>query len=217
MGLIRFHDNALPLADFRRLVRGVRALGTERLRDTYQTTFWFPLDARDPETVTEQAAAGLRDLVPRKGVVGVEWWLSRMRTTDVRVDFHLDRDEKLALRTGRVVNPVWSSVFFLNRCRGGLLAVTREPPNEENDALAPDRLDRMDFAKPEPNRFVVFRGSLTHGVLDARNEIPTSRLPGRGPLRLALILNWWDHRPERVPEWNETRLYRGLAVRPASR
>ena len=47
-----------------------------------------------------------RARIPRRGRpnVGVEWWLSRMSTHDVRVDFHVDRDEKLALKTGRIVS-----------------------------------------------------------------------------------------------------------------
>src|SRR3954453_2006626 len=139
MGLIRFHENALPLALFRRLVRGVRAIGPEKLRNTYQTTFWFPFDGSEAESLTEQAAVELRGFVRARRVVGVEWWLSRMKTTDVQVDFHQDRDEKLAGRTGALVHPVWSSVLFLNRCRGGLLAVTSELPVEENDAKAPER------------------------------------------------------------------------------
>lgn len=212
MTLIRFHDDALPLALFRKLVRQVRAIGAEKLENTYQTTFWFPLDGSSAGAVTEQAAVELSARVSKRRVVGCEWWLSRMKTTDVRVDFHRDRDERLALRTGREVHPLWSSVFFLNRCRGGLLAVTRDPPNEENDSMAPDRLDRMELARPTPNRFVVFRGNLTHGVLDARNEIPSGKLPGDPPLRLALILNWWDHRPEGIPEWKATRIYRALQL-----
>jgi hypothetical protein len=169
-------------------------------------------------------------------VVGVEWWLSRMRTSDVRVDFHRDRDERLALRTGRVVHPRWSSVFFLNRCRGGLLAVTEQPPCEDNPSLAP-RVLELDLVRPYPNRFVLFDGRLTHGVLDAKNRIPgaSSTAAGRDdarhadkatqasplpvpppPLRLAVIFNWWHRRPLEVPRWDETRIYRSLAL-PAVR
>lgn len=191
----------------------MRALGTERLRSTYQTTFWFDLRGDAPGCLPELAATHLRALLPesRKRIIGVEWWLSRMRTTDVRVDFHQDRDEKLALRTGQLIHPRWSSVFFLNRCRGGVLAVTDALPNEENDSKAPDRLD-LDLVAPKPNRFAIFDGTLTHGVLDSRNQIPTTPRPGKGPLRLAVIFNWWHRRPEGIPTWSETRIYRGLAL-----
>ncbi len=207
---LEIHDSALDDALFRRLSRTVKGLGTERLRSTYQTTFWF--DLRTPQCLPELAALELRKFIPPgRRVVGVEWWLSRMRTTDVQVDFHYDRDEKLALRTGRQIHPRWSSVFFLNRTRGGLLAVTDAPPNEDNESKAPDRLD-LDLIAPKPNRFAVFDGKLTHGVLDAKNQIPTGRLPGNPPLRLALIINWWHRRPEEVPTWAESGTYRSLTL-----
>ncbi len=210
MARLRFHENALAPPLFRRLQRAVAGLGTERLRHTYQTTFWF--DLAEARCLPELAARSLRRYVPSdRPLVGVEWWLSRMRTTDVRVDFHRDRDEKLALRTGKRVHPRWSSVLFLNQCQGGLLAVTDAPPNEENESQAPDVHD-FDLAAPKPNRFVVFDGRLTHGVLDARNQIPSRRLPGRPPLRLAVIFNWWHRRPTDVPAWTQTRIYRALAL-----
>lgn len=209
--LIQFHESALDERLCRRLLRGVRALGTERLRQTYQTTFWFDLEA-EPQCLPEMAALQLRSqLPPGRRVVGVEWWLSRMSTNDVRVDFHRDRDERLALRTGKMVHPRWSSVFFLNRCKGGLLAVTRRSPNEDNPSLAPSVVD-FDLAAPAPNRFVVFDGRMTHGVLDADNQIPARKLTGVQPLRLAVIFNWWHRKPEGIPAWSDTRRYRALGL-----
>ncbi len=208
--LIELKDGALPEALFRRLARRVGALGTERLRSTYQTTFWY--DFSEPTNVVEEAIQTLRaSVVGRRRIAGVEWWLSRMRTTDVRVDFHRDRDEKLALRTGRLVHPRLSSVLFLNRVRGGALAVTREPPDPENPSLAPRRLDSLTLVAPRPNRFVLFDGMLTHGVLDANNQIPEGRLAGSSRQRRTIALNWWGARPTDVPTWAETGLYRALA------
>jgi len=208
--LMTLRDGALPQAQFRRLLRRVRAVGRERLRSTYQTTFWF--DFSHPTSVVEETILALRPYLPSlRGLRGVEWWLSRMRTTHVQVDFHQDRDEKLALAGGPLVHPRFSSVLFLNRVRGGLLAVTRDPPCEENPSKAPKRLD-FELAAPRPNRLALFRGDLTHGVLDANNAIPDRPLPGSSRLRLALIMNWWHVRPTGVPTFAETRLYRALAV-----
>jgi hypothetical protein len=210
--ILRF-DPALDPGRFAALLRAVRAVGNERLKTTYQTTFWYDLGA--PACLPEAVAQALREHVPGgKRVVGVEWWLSRMRTTDVRVDFHRDRDERLALRTGKLVHPRWSSVLFLNRCRGGLLAITDARPNPDNPSDAPDRLD-FDLVAPSPNRFVLFDGRLTHGVLDANNQIPDRRLPGKPPLRLTVIFNWWHRRPEGVPTWSEAGVYRALSLSPA--
>ncbi|ATB29088.1 hypothetical protein [Melittangium boletus] len=209
--LFQLHDTALPGADFTRLWRRVRALGSERLRQTYQTTFWF--DLGEPSNVVEEAILDLRPRVPVKGrLAGVEWWLSRMRTTDVQVDFHQDRDEKLALRGGPLVHPRFTSLLFMNRVRGGALAVTRAPPCEDNPSLAPDT-DDFDLAAPRPNRFVCFRGDLTHGVLDAHNQIPDGKLPGTSRLRVTLVMNWWNQRPTDLPTFAEARVYRSLASR----
>jgi hypothetical protein len=203
--VIHFVEPALPAALFARLLGAVKGLGETGLRTTYQTTFWLPREAT-PSTVIEEAIA--RVWLPG-GFAGVEWWLSRMRTSNVQVDFHRDRDEKLALRGGPERHPARSSVLFLNRCHGGLLAVTREPPNPRNEAMAPDVHD-YEFAEPSPNRFVWFDGKLTHGVLDARNEIPGRRLPRQKALRLAVIANFWRSRPTDVPLFCESRAYRGL-------
>jgi hypothetical protein len=210
--LVHLVESAVPASLFGRLKRGVVALGTERLRTTYRTTFWYPFQS--PSSIPEQAIEALRARVPQEGIIGAEWWLSRMRTTDIRVDFHLDRDEKLALRTGAQRHPLISSVLFLNALRrGGLLAVTAEAPNEANPACAPDGRD-WDLVKPKANRFVWFEGTLTHGVLDANNSVPEGKLAGRGEWRRTLIVNWWDRRPTAVPTFTESRAYRSLAVIP---
>jgi hypothetical protein len=216
--LVQLFEGALPEPLFRRLLRRVGAVGTERLRTTYQTTFWY--DFGEPTNVVEEVALALRPRVMawaagRRRIAGVEWWLSRMSTTDVRVDFHQDRDERLALRTGRLVHPRVSSVLFLNRVRGGALAVTWQPPDPNNPSMAPRRLDDLTLVAPRPNRFVIFDGKLTHGVLDTDNQIPDRPLPGRVRQRRTLVLNWWAARPTDVPRWAETRLYRALGRSPA--
>lgn len=208
--LVRIEDDAVPAPLFARLARAVRALGAEGLRDTYQTTFWY--DLGPPAAVAEEVILALRPrLVPalRREVAGVEWWLSRMRTSDVQVDFHQDRDEHRFARTGALVHPALSSVLFLNRCRGGLLAVTRAPARDANPARAPDDLG-ADLVRPWPNRFAAFPGDATHGVLDAKSEIPHGRLARPTPLRLALVMNWWRARPEKVPEFGSAGRYRAL-------
>jgi len=203
-------DGALPAGLFRRLARAVRAVGSERLRATYQTAFWFDLGA--PSCVVEEAVLALRPRARAAGagpVAGVEWWLSRMRTSDVQVDFHQDRDEVLFGRTRRVRCPALGSVLFLNRCRGGALAVTAQPVDEANPALAPLPFDG-DLVRPWPNRLALFPGDATHGVLDARGDVPHGRLSPPTPLRLALIMNWWRARPEGRPTFRDAGVYRAL-------
>jgi hypothetical protein len=213
--LVAFVDQALPDDDFTRLVRAVRALGRERLRDSYQTTFWYELGA-PPTSLVEVAVPTLLAKVPlgrRRDVVGVEWWLSRMRTSNVKVDFHRDRDNAYFEDTGRERHPRVSSLLYLSSCRGGLLAVTRASPEPRNPACAPTRHD-FDFVEPRPNRFAFFDGRLTHGVLDANNQVPLRRLPTERRWRLAVAINLWAVRPRRVPAFADTPHYARLRTSP---
>jgi hypothetical protein len=212
--LVQLVDAVLPRAAYRALEADVVGLGEERFVAGYQTTFWFELGSK-PCTRLEKAVSTLIEHVPaakRRKVKGVEWWLSRMRTSNVKVDFHRDRDNARFDRTGEERNPVWASVLYLGACRGGLLAVTKAPPNPENPACAPDRHD-FDFEEPRPNRYALFDGRLTHGVLDANNEIPGRRLPREPRLRLAIAVNYWDERPWDVPLFSQSPHFRSLQLR----
>ncbi len=210
--LVQLVDDALPSAEFARLLRGIERLHGERLRAGYQTTFWYDLET-PPTNLVERAVGRLRAYLPStKNVRGVEWWLSRTRTSNVKVDFHRDRDNAWFDAHQVERHPTWSTVLYLNRCRGGLLAVTRDPPNPENPAFAPDRHE-FDLVTPAPNRFAMFSGRLTHGVLDARNQIPGPRLPTERQWRLAIAINFWRARPMQVPTFSESRHYRSLALR----
>ena len=139
-----------------------------------------------------------------------------MWTHDVRVDFHRDRDERLALGGGPDRHPRVSSVLFLNRVRGGALAVTTQPPDPRHPALVPLPL-QADLVGPRPNRLAMFDGRLTHGVLDAGNAVPVSRLRRRGELRLTLVMNGWARRPSGVPVYAEAEVYASLGLREAQR
>ena len=207
--LVHLLQPALREALFRRLRSRVRAVGAERIRRTYQTTFWFDLN-RPPGAVTEEAIVTLRSVLPIDRVRGVEWWLSRMWTHDVQVDFHRDRDEALAASTGRERHPRFSSVLFLNRVQGGALAVTAQLPDSRNPALVPWPLE-ADLVAPRPNRLAWFDGRLTHGVLDARNQVPDRKLRQRGQLRLTLVMNWWSVRPSKVPAFGGAGTYAALS------
>lgn len=208
-------EPALPPKQFALLRKKILSLGDERLRESYQTTFWFDLST-PPTNVVEQAVLTLVEhLTPerRRGVTGVEWWLSRMRTSNVKVDFHVDRDNALFDDTGRTVRPVTSSLLYVTSSVGGLLAVTTKKPDVRRPACAPDT-DDFDLVEPRPNRFVFFDAKLTHGVLDARNELPLRRLPTQRAWRIAIAINLWHRRPRRVPTFGESVHYRGLAEGP---
>ncbi len=132
-----------------------------------------------------------------------------MRTSNVKVDFHVDHDIRLAEATGKIRHPLVSSVLYLNSCRGGLLAVTNQPLCPDNPAQAPEVHD-FDFVKPAPNRLALFDGRLTHGVLDSENEIPGKRRPRQRGLRLAVAMNFWTRAPVEAVDLQSTAHYRSL-------
>jgi hypothetical protein len=212
--LVRVTDRALPEELVQRARRAIARLGTQRLRESYFTTFW--LTRRDaPAHAVEEAVQALCGLAaPGRRCTGAEWWIGRTYTTEVSVGFHFDQDVK-ASRGLR--HPLLSSVFFFNRVRGGQLAVTDQRAGLRGEPQPADPRTLQTVA-PRRNRYAVFDGALFHGVLDARSRTPGRSLPGpRGRLRVTLVVNFWETRPAGVPEWRNSRLYRGLAGPSAGR
>jgi hypothetical protein len=214
---MRMHDfadmarvvaDALPEPLFDRARRAVARLGTQRLRESYFTTFWLPRGATPAHAVEEAVAALWPIAAPGARCTGAEWWIGRSYTTVVPIGFHFDQDVK-APRGLR--HPTLSSVLFFNRVRGGHLAITDQRPGPRGEPR-PRIAGALRTVAPEPNRYVVFDGRLFHGVLDAKGKTPGRRLAGpRGRLRVTLVVNFWARRPTGVPEWRRSRLYRSLA------
>jgi hypothetical protein len=200
--LVRVIDGALPAALVRRARAAIARIGTERLRQSYFTTFWLPKGVPAAHPV-EEAVLELWRLARPRGCTGAEWWIGRAHTTRIPVEFHFDQDVK-----GRTLrHPRLSSVFFFNAVRGGQLAVTDQVPGS-GDAR------RLETVAPKRNRYAMFRGNLMHGVLDARGSTPGLRLPGPpGRMRVTLVVNYWERRPSGVPLWSESGVYRLLRAR----
>lgn len=197
--MVRVVDAALPEVLVRRARAAVARLGSERLRESYFTTFWLPRGST-PAHAVEEAVVALSELAGVPGSKGAEWWIGRTYTTQVPIEFHFDEDVKG--RTRR--HPLVSSVFFFNSVRGGHLAVTDAVPGRE--------ARRLESVKPRRNRYAIFKGDLMHGVLDARGRTPSGTLKGpRGRLRITLVVNFWAARPTGVPRWSDSRAYRSLA------
>lgn len=212
--LLQLHDGALPEALFHRLWRRIRALGNERFRQSYWTTFWFDLGS--PANVVDEAVLALRDRfgseLPAQAR-GVEWWLGRTDLRCVPIEMHVDRDNHLFDATGVLRHPALSSVLYFNRVKGGCLLVTDQHPSRDGSRLVPSEPKDWALARPHPNRFVTFAGNRLHGVLDANNEVPTRALrQPLGRLRYALVVNWWIRPPSGVEQWTGS-IYGGLRRR----
>lgn len=213
MSLLRVIDDAAPPPLFSKVRRRLSLLGTSV---SYWKTFWYPFGP--PTNVVEELALALRPHLGAEGkhIVGTEWWIGRMHTTNVLLDFHHDRDLKLFEQTGELRHPRRSSVFFFNPVRGGSLFVTNQRLVRNGDEYTLSPEEPTDFAtvRPASNRFVMFPGDLLHGVLDANDEVPHGKLPGPpGRARLSLVYNWWEAPPTGVRQWSEKRTYRALGIR----
>ena len=206
--LLTVIDDAVPAALLARARRKIAGLGDEI---SYWKTFWFELG--EPSNVVEELALALRPRVPLKRLAGVEWWIGRMRTTHVPLDFHHDRDLALFEEEGRIAHPTRSSVLYFNAVKGGSLALTDQRLKRRGDelVLVPRIARSFDSVRPKPNRFVHFDGRLLHGVLDANDQVPgDAPLEGRGEWRLSLVFNWWTTRPRGLRTFVESRRYRAL-------
>jgi len=190
MSTINLFVGAVPTPLFRRLVRAARAVGEEGIEGGYTTTFWVPVGA-PPTNVVEECLIRLHKLVePGPGCIGMEWWLGRLRFGE-GLRFHTDRDRSLRKATGQIVNPLWSSILYLNRFPGSPTVVLDQVLSADGKSWIPEHATSGRTLDAVPNHYVAFRGDLCHGVV-AHTDGPGRRPSG---LRLTLLVNYWDRRP----------------------
>ena len=192
--------NAMPLPLFRRLVRAVRAVGTERMEDmgSYNTTFWFPRDAKPTNIVEECVSKLCVQVRPGPRCIGMEWWLGRLKYGE-SLPFHTDRDRSLRKQTGVIVHPLWSSILYLNRFPSSPTVVFDQVLSPDGKSWVPPEPKLGRTLAAIPNDYAVFRGDLRHGVVaNGSQQKPNVRSArtGKSPeLRLTLLVNYWERRP----------------------
>jgi len=200
MHKINLFEDALPAGVFRRLVRAVQAVGTERMEDmgSYSTTFWFPASAA-PGNIVEESVARLCALVrPGAACIGMEWWLGRLKYGQ-SLKFHSDRDRSLRKQTGQIVHPLWSSILYLNHFPSSPTVIFDQVLSPDGNSWIPAQAQSGKTLHAIPNHYVVFRGDLRHGVVFDPAPLPVSPDSNQAPLspdlRLTLLINYWDRRP----------------------
>ena len=198
MRKINLFKDALPKPFFRRVVLAVQGVGTERIENSYSTTFWLPLGAK-PANIVEECVHKLYTLVrPGPKCIGMEWWLGRLKYGE-SLPFHTDRDRSLRKQTGQIVHPLWSSILYLNRFPSAPTVTLDQVLGPDGKSWVPPEAKSGSSSDPVPNHYAVFRGDLRHGVVaNGAKEKP----PGRSgksekspELRLTLLVNYWDRRP----------------------
>jgi hypothetical protein len=203
MRQIRCIKNALSKPLFERLLHAVESVGTERMEDmgSYDTTFWWPLGVQPTNVVEESIARLLAIAQPGAQCVGMEWWLGRLKYGQ-SLRLHTDRDRSLRKLTGEIVHPLWSSILYLNRFASSPTLILDQVLGPDGSSWVPPEPKRGRSLEAIPNRYVIFRGDLRHGVIP--REIAASATPpvagseqveGHPPLRLTLLVNYWDRQP----------------------
>eukprot|EP00127_Corallochytrium_limacisporum_P000299 Clim_evm14s10 gene=Clim_evmTU14s10 len=165
---------------------------------TFFSHFPFPREGEPGRSVMHQVVEQMLAYIEPevvKTLSGVEWWVHmRPSHPDQRVmpghPFHFDVDEDLRAM-GTVRSPIWSSVFFVEGDTGGQTVVMEWDPSMDADDPKFPRGAYM--VTPTDNRFMLFRGSLHHGVMPGFPEDldPVTHRPiGH---RITLLVNFWDH------------------------
>jgi len=164
------------------------------LPDNKRITRWFPLGA-EPRTALEAAILHLAQLAktgPR--LAGFEYWVQTIGSS-APLGFHVDKDEAVASLERYLLHPLWSSVFYVTRTGGGTLVTNQLSPN--GNGYEPVQAAEAVWSFPEPNKFLLFNGTLLHGV------VPSSGSSG-SQQRITFLVNFWHVRPK-LPNCAELR------------
>ncbi len=189
---VRVVENALPESLFERLHAAVIALGSERKKDYYSTTFWSPRDATPTNLVEECVAAVLPLVDPGPQCVGIEWWIGRLRPGQ-KLRMHFDRDLSLYKEAGRLVHPIFGSALFLNAFASSPLILVEQRSSPDGKRRVPPNALLKQTVEPVPNRYAIFPGDLRHGVKPQKEF--ESDVNDPAAFRLSLLINYWGQRP----------------------
>ena len=138
------------------------------------------------------------DPAERRAIAGAEWWVQRRRLGE-DIGFHYDKDEASASLRGRLLCPAESTVTYMSDGGGPTFILNRTTPDGNGADPALPRLATAVY--PRPNRHVVFRGNLFHGVagkLARRASGGSSQGEEQGQeqrSRVTFLVNWWEFKP----------------------
>lgn len=124
-------------------------------------TFGELLDLQSPLSQILKAASRAFDL---SGMVGIEQWAHY----GTKPDWHVDKDEALAKRTGELACPICSIVFYANI----------------EGLIGGNFMTRDMRINPKTNRLVVFGPNVLHGVESYHGT------------RMSVAVNSWARKPE---------------------
>jgi len=195
--LYRAYRNAIPANLFARMEADCRVMAgyEERqpvLLDGKRMTRWMPLGAT-PRTALEEAILHLAKLAkadPAR-LVGFEWWVQAIGGA-APLGFHVDKDEAVASHEKYLLHPLWSSVFYVTSTGGGTLITNQYSPR--GNGYEPEVATEAAWSFPEENKFLLFNGTLLHGVVPG--SATGTGGTGQGIERITFLVNFWHVKPK---------------------
>lgn len=130
-------------------------------------------------------------------IVGAEWWFQEQDPVAGSVGFHYDKDEAYASEHMTMRFPEVSTVTYLSAVGAPTIIFNQTTP--DGNVEIPE-LPRLGFlVRPRPNKHLVFRGNLQHGVsADLAAPSSLAKTDGAAPLgakRWTLLVNFWRTKP----------------------
>jgi hypothetical protein len=218
------HDDALPRALFRQVatiaptVIHETADGHQQYKFNKRNTWWFPLFASDQDAAraTKQGSTEAVAMTrPRSAIeaavhalfaldfggaptpiVGAEWWIQEQEPA-ADIGFHYDKDEAYASEHMTMRFPEVSTVTYLTEVGAPTVVFNQTTPDGNEEV--PPLPETGAIVHPNPNKHLVFRGNLQHGVSGELSRwYPGGEAHGaapRGEKRRTLLINWWRQAP----------------------
>ena len=157
---------------------------------------WFPIDTF-PQTALEEAILHLVHLAkPGVRLVGFEWWVQQIRSGGP-LGFHVDKDEAVASNEHYLLHPLWSSVFYVTNEGGATLITNQMSP--KGSGYEPRVPEEACWSFPEQNKFLLFNGTLLHGVVppsSAHSAQQQAQASLMNRDRITFLVNFWHVKPK---------------------
>ena len=188
-------DNALPIEIFDELELECLSVYDYAINQANsfmhgkRQTFWLEINSSTvPRTNIERAILYLKTILMKDTldlIGGAEYWV-QLRTSNEGIGFHYDKDEAKASIHGKMVHPQISTILYLTDA-GSPTFIFNMTTDGNNDT--PEIPTNGWISFPKINRYVMFKGTLQHGVLPLASNTKSVSL-SKSSNRLTLLINW---------------------------
>mmetsp|Transcript_9830 Transcript_9830/g.16341 ORF Transcript_9830/g.16341 Transcript_9830/m.16341 type:complete len:465 (-) Transcript_9830:373-1767(-) len=209
--MVRVRHNALPYQLFEAVMsdaQQVFQLSSTVDHFNKRSTWWMPLrNQRESRRVAESAIeAAILELfrldfgvmeqtaasASAELIAGAEWWVQSISRRE-SIGFHYDKDEGMATTKMTMSFPEVSTITYLTSHGAPTLVLNQTTP--DGNGNDPELPRRAWLTSPVPNKHVLFRGNLQHGVHGLLSPDDEQAPAASASRRLTLLINWWREQP----------------------